>query len=515
MSGFIHANIEIYTHFFAVLPKSPQMNPVIFSFLNNFIEPEWKYNPATGKQEKVIGKIWAGKTNDFTQHRFPISLLQSFYTHCGRYNINKDNFSVKVAELYEPAKASFTLAEQYKLRDYQEEGVNFALENYKNKVPSSLLMMPTGTGKTVTLLALAARLGLRMGMVISPNYISKWLEDYKNYMNVPKERVYVLTGGKAIIKLFRLAGTDDFDYDVILISLATFLEFMKCYETNPEECVDLYGGTPFEIWMKSKMGFLGGDEVHERFHNVYVLQTFIHGVFHLGLSATLLHKERFIEKMQETIYPRSIRFDKIKLPKYIDYINMSYRLESIEKDNIKFTFPRRSTYSQAAYEHSVLKNRKVKKNFLEMINNVVDYFYISKKKPGQKLAVYFARIEMVKTVCEYLKTKYPDLDIRTYAENDPYENVIEADIRITTVGSAGTGIDIKNLITVISFVNMESHQAVIQLTGRLRDLGEIPTTFVQLYGSNVKKHIQYKNANDILLRDRVKSQSNIHYPTSL
>ena len=72
MSGFIHGNIEIYTHFFAVLPKSPQMNPVIFSFLNNFIEPEWKYNPVTRQQEKVVGKIWAGKTTISHNTDFPL-----------------------------------------------------------------------------------------------------------------------------------------------------------------------------------------------------------------------------------------------------------------------------------------------------------------------------------------------------------------------------------------------------------------------------------------------------------
>lgn len=373
------------------------------------------------------------------------------------------------------------------------------------------------THNTVTLLGFASRLGLRMGMFVAPAHFDSWVKYFKQYLNIPEERVYEVRGGKSIRKLFALAETDEFNYDATLFSLRTLSDFFTAYEEDPQACIDLYGGTPFEMWCAAKIGFLGGDEVHENLFAVHWLHTFIHGPFHLGLSATMLHKDKEVEARQQEIYPMVRRFDNIPLPKHTRLVNIGYRFENLHKDKIQLTFPRRTTYAQAAFEGSILKNRKVKDRFLKMIKFCLDNYHLNRKKPGERCALYFYRIDVLKEVVEYLRKEYPSLDIRRYAEDDPLDNIMEPDIAVTTVGSAGTGTDIPKLVTVISFVNQDSQQKNIQLLGRLREPrpGESEKLFIQLYGANVPKHQEYKANRDYLFIKRIASRAETYYSIDL
>ena len=510
-----YARIETFTHFFAVYPHTLQLRNLIYKFAFDFVEYEWKYDPQTRRNQRVVGKVWGGVTEDQSQFRYPISLLPKFLALLKYNNVRDEQIEMLAAPMYEPAKAEFTLKPHFVPYDYQEEGIAFTLELKANGIMSALLQMPTGTGKTLTLLALAARLKLRMAMVVAPAHLDKWVADFDSYLGLPKERVYVVRGSKAIQKLFLMAEQGLFDYDVILISLRTMQEFCKAYDENPELCEDLYRGTPFSIFEKSRVGFLGGDEVHESFNAVYNFHTFIHGPFHLGLSATMLHSDPFIERMQKNIYPMAMRFDKIKMAKYIQFINFGYRFENMEKDNIKTTFPRRTTYAQAAYEASIMKNRKVKANAFKMFEFAFLRYYKAHRQPGDKFAFYFARIDLINEFTALMKRKYPELSIERYVEDDDYDNVIKPDGRITTRGSAGTGVDIPGLITVISFDNVDSQQASLQLLGRLRNLKGKEMIFVQMYATNIQKHVLYKEKRDKLFADRLLSRVETLYTENL
>lgn len=500
------ARIEIYTHFFAVLPKTLEARSLIYQFAYNFVQYDWVYDPETRKNKRVVGSVWGGVTQNQEQFRYPISLLPSFMKLLERHYVFRDSLEIVRAPEYSWKPTEFTLRPEYIPRDYQEEGMAFCDEQRNAGEPSSLLMMPTGTGKTLTLLAYASRLKRRMGMVVAPTHMDKWTADFDTYLGLPADRVYTVRGGKAIQKLFILAEDDAFDYDVVLFSLATLMIFFKAYEENPETCYDLYGGTPFDIWGKAGIGLLGGDEVHESFQNVYWMHTFLHGPFHLGLSATMFHEDKFIDDMQSNIYPKTKRFDKIKMPKYIKFVNFGYRFEDMEKDKIKISFPRRSTYSQAALEGTIMKNKKVKANLFKMMDYLIQNYYIEHRRIGDKFAIYLGRNELITELVGYLKKTWPNLTIERYVEDDDYVNVISPDGRVTTRGSAGTGVDIPRLISVFSFDNVTGQQASVQLLGRLRKIADQHTIFVQLYATNLPKHQLYKKKRDELFKDRIESR---------
>lgn len=130
----------------------------------------------------------------------------------------------------------------------------------------------------------------------------------------------------------------------------------------------------------------------------------------------MLHKDKEVEARQQEIYPMVRRFDNIPLPKHTRLVNIGYRFENLHKDKIQLTFPRRTTYTQAAFEGSILKNRKVKDRFLKMIKFCLDNYHLNRKKPGERCALYFYRIDVLKEVVDYLRKEYPSLDIRRYAE---------------------------------------------------------------------------------------------------
>ena len=504
--------IEIYSHFFAVFPKSVSARNAIYNFANRFVETEWKYDQQLRKNVQVVKSVWGGRLEDNTQFRYPISLLGEFKRKLLNFGVPLEKITEKVIPSYTPHPEAFSLDPKYKLRDYQEEGHQFADQRKAEGINSVLLQMPTGSGKTVTLLAYAVKLGLRMGMIVAPAHMESWIGYFQSYFGLPPEKTYVVRGGKAIVKLFALCRSGDYEYPTTLFSLRTLTEFFKAYEADPQACIDMYGGTPFELWSYTKIGFLGGDEVHENLEAVYWLQTFIHGPFHLGLSATMFHKDKFKSEMQNIIYPKAIRFDKIKMKKYIRQVNLGYRFEDIEKDHIRLSFPRRTTYSQNAFELSILKNRKVKTNVFKMLNVIFEEFWLNRKENGDKAGFYFSRIDFINEYLAHLKKSYPSLDIRRYVEQDPFENLMDSDVYITTIGSGGTGVDIAGLITVFNFDNVDSIQRNAQLLGRLREKEGKEMIFVQLYATNLKKHIGYKDSRDKLFEDRVLSRADVLYP---
>ena len=506
------AELKIATHFFAVRPLSPKTRSVIYQFAQPLLEFRWEWDQKLRRNVRVAGKVWGGSLADYSEFRYPISLLPKLLAMFNNVGVPEELVRKDYFDGYEPAHAEIVLQEWFKLRDYQQEALNFTEAERQNKGYSVLIAMPTGTGKGAVLMAYAAFLKLRMAIVCSASYGDKWVEDIKKYIVVTDDQINKVSGRGGIRKIFD-AG-DSYDKNFTIFSTETLQRFFKEYEENPQLAADIYGGVPMDLWKSMKCGFLGGDEMHESINTIYWLNTFIHGPFHMGMSATMLHKDQFIETRQKEIYPVTKRFDQIKMAKYISVIYLGYYFKDFSKSRIR-TAGQRGTYSQDEFEHSIVKSKISKENFADMVVSVVREYFVNKRQPGDKLRVYFSRIKMIDLVTSTLKLEFPDLDIRRYAEDDDYAHVIEAEIGVTNRGKAGTGVDIPGLTTVINFTNVESSQAVLQLLGRLREIPGRDVFFIQAYCKNVNKHLQYKEATHRLIQDRIKQSVHHDYPYPL
>lgn len=111
---------------------------------------------------------------------------------------------------------------------------------------------------------------------------------------------------------------------------------------------------------------------------------------------------------------------------------------------------------------------------------------------------------MATELTQMYQAKYPALKVRRYCEQDPFDNLNEADLIITTVISAGTAVDIANLRVVVQTVCISSSVANIQTLGRLRKLsGDRDTRFCYIYADNLNKQRSYHNRRVELFSNRV------------
>ena len=503
--------IQVATHFFAVIPSHARARTTIYNFARRLQPVEWIYDPELRRDVKVSGKVWGGYLSDFSQFRYPIFLYEEFLRTLHNEGVQNEHIEIIQLPRYEPEPAEIVVRPHFVPKESQTKALDFTRKHDGLGACSVLIELPTGEGKTVTLFLYLQEKQQRAGIVTSARYLAQWKENITKYTTSGMDRVLMLDSGRVIEDVFR-DHVKDFDY--CLISIQTLRIFLKAYDDGPAQCLEEYGGTPFELWGKLRLGVLGGDEMHENLNTVYWLHTFIHGPFHVALSATMNHYDEFIKKRQKEIYP--IRFDEIKMRRYINFISMGYSIDNFERSGIRTSHPQKPRmYSQNAYENAIMKNKKVYRNFLRMIRRIVDDFFLRDRKEGDKLALYFSRKKMVDKVLEYLNREFPDLDIRRYIEKDKYENVIHAEIRVTSRLKAGTAVDIPDLTTVISFDNVDSLQGVLQLVGRLRYLEDREVTFVQLYCLDIDKHRRYKERRDLLIADRIKDHAELFYPDTL
>ena len=118
--------------------------------------------------------------------------------------------------------------------------------------------------------------------------------------------------------------------------------------------------------------------------------------------------------------------------------------------------------------------------------------------------------------CEHLvdalREKYPKLVINKYTSGDPYENLLNSDISVSTGGSAGTAVDIPDLMTCLSATAISKSETNLQVAGRLRDNKRWPgraPIFLYFVCDDIAKHVSYHQKKVKLLKPYVLSQNTV------
>ena len=135
-----------------------------------------------------------------------------------------------------------------------------------------------------------------------------------------------------------------------------------------------------------------------------------------------------------------------------------------------------------------MKYPKAIRDYMEMIAYYIETEYKVYRTENDKCLIFFGTIDICTLFTNYISKKYPSLDVRRYTQDDPYENVLEADICISTNKSAGTAVDIPNLITVIQTVSISGKQPNVQAAGRLREIEDKTMRYICLYSQDLDVH---------------------------
>lgn len=369
------------------------------------------------------------------------------------------------------------------------------------------------THNTSIALMAISQLAHRVFCVVKPKYIEKWVGDFCNVLDITKKDILVIQGGSALQSLTQMALTPgDIDkYKAIIVSNRTMDNYLKAYELMGDNIDNAgYMCAPDVLLEKLDIGVLLRDEAHEEFHSVFRLDLYIHVPLTINLTATLISQDSTMMRMYEIAFPTETRYAEGEIKKYTDSYGVLYRVSPNYR--LRTSERGQSSYSHNAYEDSILKNTRFTHNYANMLKYYLDRGFVKNYEPGHKAIVFASTVAMCTKLTDKLSEFYPNYSVKRYvAEDDYQENYQKPDIRVTTIGSGGTGHDIKGLTDAHMTNAIDSIQANIQAFGRLRDLKEKGTRFFFYSNEQIPKHMKYAHKKKDLMKKRAKSYTQMHF----
>jgi superfamily II DNA or RNA helicase len=500
--------VKVQSHHYVCKVVTPLARGVVERFGKRFVQ----YGMERRGRQIVHAplKVFGSRTSNSIEYRYHINTLGEFKKHIAGNNFGP-NFAVfETAELPLAVEVKFK-TRPYKLSDeeqkdplalfeYQEEAVDYVVEGTPPK--SKLIGIQTGKGKGMISMFSMSRIGMRPLILVKPSFVEKWVDEIVDIIDIDPKEIMVVRSTKHLHALILMALEGEFHSKIVVMNNTIFRNWIKSYEMLHEGSLDVgYGCYPDEFMAIIGAGLRLIDEVHMDFFLNFMIDLFTHCQRSLSLSATLMSKDDFMNMMYDIAYPTQDRFAGLAYDKYANVTALLYRFKDPEK--IRYQDPTSKNYTHNLFEQSVMKRPEVLANYLKLIDGRVQHRYLKNYQPGERAIIFAASIDLCTYITDYLKQKYPHLDIRRYVEDDPYENVIEADLRVTTIGSGGTAIDIPNLVYALMTTSISSVQANLQALGRLRKLrtGKTPE-FDYLVNADNPKQMDYHVEKGILLKTR-------------
>lgn len=459
----------------------------------------------TGSDNPSIDKRFVGKLKTENTYVFHTNQFLHLCYYLDQIGFKFTDVIKGDARKYEVELESYLIKDGWVLTEEQQPMCDFLVNNPSK---SRLLALRTGGGKTVVSLISLAKIGWRTAIVILPGYIDKWCGDIPNVHVANSRDVMVIQGSKSLRGLIALAKDKEYVGRYIVFSINTLQDFITQFEEDPEACVASFGCSPIDLMPLLGIGVMLIDETHQHFHATYKILIYSNVKYQIGLSATLLSDDSVVTRAHQIVYPKDQVYDTGTFVKYTDVYALSYYIPENLLKRVKTTNYGSNSYSHTAFEQSVRRDRDLLAFHLRLYFNAFEDFFVDQYEEKDTCFIYVATIKMADLLTAKLKERYPQFDIRRYCEDDPFSDLEEADVVITTILSAGTAVDKANLRTVIQTVSVSSSVANIQNLGRLRQLkGGKDTRFVYLFANNIRKQTAYHYKRQGLFGPRVKTHS--------
>ncbi len=503
--------ITIGSHFFKLTKISARVKDIVLNFARSYI----KYGITATRRneyEKVALAVYACATRDKEEFRFHKNQLNEFLTYLKKDFVLDSMIEFEYLDIPFSDKAEFKIFSSWTPREEQIPIIDYIVSDLQYR--SRFIGLQTGKGKSLISCIGIEKLQLKTALIVRPMYIYKWVLDLKRYFDIPSERIMVIQGTQALQAALLMSSSGQLsEIDIFIISNKTLQLYFKQYEIFKEKLLDIgYECIPEKLFETLRVGIRLIDEVHQDFHLNFKIDLYTNVFRSISLSATLISKDPFMEKVYNIAYPLEERYKVPELDKYIDSFSIHYRFREIEK--IRSSERGSTSYSHNAFELSLIKHKDklYLQNYLKLIKFVAQCSYLYDRKPGEKLIIFCYRTDFCQIVVDYLKKELPSLDIRRYVSDDPDENMYDPDIRVTTLGSGSTAHDISKLKAAILTVAVDSIQSNIQALGRLRKQDEFTPRFYYFVCDDIKKHRHYDETKVKLLKERAKSFKSFHAP---
>jgi len=504
-------HVIVYSHFFTVQNPEIELRKILYTLAADYTVFGMVFDEQRRKRVWKPVKTFGFYTKLNDEFRFHIGQLNRMLQSCQAAGIYLDVYHMP---LYEPCEESYPIQPKFVLRAEQEEAAEFIIDMSSEGSHAPLLSMPMGSGKTICALTTASRIGKRLAISVLAGYVEKWNKDVLGAYEINQKDIYRIEGKNSLVDYCQLVlenqETPEKLPKVTIISINTISKWYKGYIEDPfNPTYDMYGMKPWELMEKARIGTNIFDESHQHLHAVYRMFCFLHIPKTISLSATLTSEDETELRIQRMMYPRHKRFEKIKMKRYITVYSCQYQIQDFANSRIRTQEYGSNNYSHIAFEKSILSSHVMKSQYVDMIVRMVKGSFVKTMQAGDKCAVFVSSHAMAREVCKVLRKALPDLDTRTYLESDPIENLMDSDIRVTTVLSGGTAHDIGGLTVSIQTINLNSIKSNLQVLGRLREIAGRDIRFYYLYCSSIPKHVEYHQNKIEMFRDWCKERKDV------
>jgi superfamily II DNA or RNA helicase len=504
----IKVRITIRNLNYEVIPFCSTVLPSIEYMYTKLSTYTWVYDHTLKRNTRVVDKVFASGIEHNGGHRFNINTLRSFILVLGQRGIVKENIELSFDKDYDIADIEMLINHEFVARDYQDTYVNILTNNDANKY--KLVDLEMGKGKSFIAMLALSKLNSRAILLLLPKYIDKWISDIQKLTDTLLDEIFVVQGSKGLNQLLQEVdevGIENLNYKFIIMSSTTMQNYIRAYEniTHIDELDYLV--PPQEFTRALGVGVVLNDETHQHFASIFKSMLYLDAKLFIGLSATLETNDPYITSMYKIMFPDEARISNIvKHVSYIDVYAIRYEISTIKY----LQFKRQQGYNHNLFESSLMRNSVLLRDYIDMIMFYVKIGYAERALDGEKCLIFCASVNFCTMLTNYIAKEYPNKDVRRYVADDPYENVIEADICVSTVISSGTAIDIPDLTTVIQTISISSIQANKQSFGRLRDIGK-DVRFYYMYCRNISKQVKMNTDRMAILKPLAKNYNLMEY----
>lgn len=348
-------------------------------------------------------------------------------------------------------------------------------------------------------------IGYRALIVVPAMYADKWYADVLETFDTDKSNVLYLKGAKSLSAAFKLAAKDELPHEFLITTSTTIQIYLRNYEMEKQISLER-DPHPEKLYEELGVGVRIVDELHKNIHLNIKMDLYTNVYKTIGLSATLLASNPFINKMTDMAYPNRDRYQGLAYKRYIDVFALEYRFAQGEKVRCKGG---KGEYSHVVLEQWLMRNPKLLDNYTNMILDYVEQEFVSIRKPEHTSIVFAATIDYCTHLTACAKARWPDMDIARYIGEDDYTRLMDAELVFSTVLSAGTAVDKYGLTDVFMSTSIDSIQSNEQAMGRLRELKQWPDItprFHYFFAGNIEKQVMYHERKKKLFEHKAKNQ---------
>ena len=426
-------------------------NPIIENSLSVWDEIRFKNNP--------IGYNYNEDTRELTIPRgFSINYISDLFSRPVDIISEHDKVS----------PASFRLMVEPR-NDLQRKAISFLIGKdlfaYTKKYSQQSLNLQTGDGKTYCVIAALTFLKMK-SLIVTPieNIKKQWYETLLKMTDIDERYILNIDGSKTIEKL--LNSKKQLSYKVYLVNHRTISSYAK---KNGWEKIT-------KLFIKLGIGVKVYDEAHLEFYNMIQIDLHTNTKKTIYLTANFERSDYSENKVFEKCFRHIPKYGKETMDekrKHIIYVPVFFNSKpSLEDQGVVYTRMGLSKPNYITYQ--------LEKGYMY---NVLEYLINFFKEKEGKMLLLFSTIKATEQIFQYIQDLNLGKTVGIYNSTISVEEKVtvkEKDIIISTPKSMGTGVDIPGLRIVIMTEPYSSKITANQLAGRLREIPDINTFYVEL-----------------------------------